>query len=168
MFKSLKLATSLNLYLHRPTATDPSPRWPAENLRHAICPCGLVTGGGDIIDWDTNGPEVSRHRRSDELKAKPNLHAGLRGASPRDFYVTRCISATISTLCTAPGFQIQPTFASRPHFHFHQPQGEGYRGLQPISYYRRPAPTPALAYLCLCSAKVLNGSTLSNRNVGKT
>jgi phytoene desaturase len=146
MFDLKRLATEdFSIYLHRPTATDPSMAPPGCDSFYVLCPVPNLQGD---VDWKTMGP---RYRdlivEYLEQKALP----GLRGCITEDFHVTpEHFRDNLNTL-HGTGFSIQPTFTQSAYFRFHN-KSEDVEGLYFVGAGTHPgAGMPGV----LCSAKVL-------------
>ncbi|HLL91088.1 MAG TPA: phytoene desaturase family protein [Tepidisphaeraceae bacterium] len=137
--------SDVSLYLHRPTATDPSMAPPGCDAWYVLCPVPNLLGGQD---WETLGPRY-RDLIVDTLDrvAIP----GLRQCITADFYVTpEHFRDNLNTL-HGTGFSIQPTFDQSAYFRFHN-KSEDVEGLYFVGAGTHPgAGMPGV----LCSAKVL-------------
>ena len=146
MFDLKKLATNdLSLYLHRPTATDPSMAPAGCDSFYVLCPVPNLQGD---TDWATMGPKY-RDIVIDEL-AK-TMMPGLRECITEDFYVTPLHFRDNLNTLHGTGFSIQPTFGQSAYFRFHN-KSEDIEGLYFVGAGTHPgAGMPGV----LCSAKVL-------------
>ena len=146
MFDLKKLATNdLSLYLHRPTATDPSMAPAGCDSFYVLCPVPNLQGD---TDWATMGPKY-RDIVIDEL-AK-TVMPGLRECITEDFYVTPVHFRDNLNTLHGTGFSIQPTFGQSAYFRFHN-KSEDIEGLYFVGAGTHPgAGMPGV----LCSAKVL-------------
>ncbi len=146
MFNLKKLATNdLSLYLHRPTATDPSMAPPGCDSFYVLCPVPNLLGD---IDWATMGPKY-RDIVVDELEK--TVMPGLRECIAEDFYVTPSHFRDNLNTLHGTGFSIQPTFGQSAYFRFHN-KSEDIEGLYFVGAGTHPgAGMPGV----LCSAKVL-------------
>ena len=146
MFDLKKLATNdLSLYLHRPTATDPSMAPAGCDSFYVLCPVPNLQGD---TDWATMGPKY-RDIVIDEL-AK-TVMPGLRECITEDFYVTPLHFRDNLNTLHGTGFSIQPTFGQSAYFRFHN-KSEDIEGLYFVGAGTHPgAGMPGV----LCSAKVL-------------
>lgn len=147
MFDEKKLEMSdLSVYLHRPTATDPSMAPPGCDAWYVLVPVPNLQGGQD---WKTLGPRY-RDVVVDYLErvALP----GLRECIVEDFYVTpEHFRDNLNTL-HGTGFSIQPTLDQSAYFRFHN-RSEDIAGLYFVGAGTHPgAGMPGV----LCSAKVLD------------
>ena len=146
MFDLKKLATEdLSLYLHRPTATDPSMAPAGCDSFYVLCPVPNLLGD---IDWATMGPKY-RDIVIDELEK--TVMPGLRECITEDFYVTPLHFRDNLNTLHGTGFSIQPTFGQSAYFRFHN-KSEDIEGLYFVGAGTHPgAGMPGV----LCSAKVL-------------
>ena len=146
MFDLKKLATNdLSLYLHRPTATDPSMAPAGCDSFYVLCPVPNLQGD---IDWNAMGSKY-RDIVIDEL-AK-TVMPGLRECITEDFYVTPIHFRDNLNTLHGTGFSIQPTFSQSAYFRFHN-KSEDIEGLYFVGAGTHPgAGMPGV----LCSAKVL-------------
>ena len=154
MFDLKQLEMSdFSLYLHRPTATDPSMAPPGCDAWYVLCPVPNLqpsTGSGQEanVDWKTMGPRyrdlIVTHL---ERVALPELSKYI----VEDFYVTpENFRDKLSTL-HGTGFSIQPTLGQSAYFRFHN-KAPGIENLYFVGAGTHPgAGLPGV----LCSAKVL-------------
>lgn len=146
MFDLKKLEMSdFSVYLHRPTATDPSMAPEGCDCFYVLVPVPNLQGGQD---WKTIGDDYrDRVVRFLEEKALP----GLRDCIVEDFYVTpKHFRDNLNTL-HGTGFSIQPTFGQSAYFRFHN-KSEDIDNLYFVGAGTHPgAGMPGV----LCSAKVL-------------
>jgi phytoene desaturase len=146
MFDLKKLATEdLSLYLHRPTATDPSLAPTGCDSFYVLCPVPNLQGD---TDWAAMGPNY-RDIVIDELDR--TALPGLRNCITEDFYVTPLHFRDNLNTLHGTGFSIQPTFSQSAYFRFHN-KSEDIQGLYFVGAGTHPgAGMPGV----LCSAKVL-------------
>ena len=148
MFDLKQLEMSdFSVYLHRPTATDPSMAPPGCDSFYVLVPVPNLLGGQD---WKTIGDDY-RSR----VVAVPGAHASARpvdSASPKTSYVTpEHFRDNLNTM-HGTGFSIQPTFTQSAYFRFHN-KSEDIAGLYFVGAGTHPgAGMPGV----LCSAKVLD------------
>jgi phytoene desaturase len=146
MFDAKQLELSdLSVYLHRPTATDPSMAPPGCDSFYVLVPVPNLQGGQD---WKTLGPQY----RDVVIDYLERTHLpGLRECITEDFYVTpEHFRDNLNTL-HGTGFSIQPTFEQSAYFRFHN-KSEEIEGLYFVGAGTHPgAGMPGV----LCSAKVL-------------
>ncbi|MEC5218718.1 phytoene desaturase [Actimicrobium sp. GrIS 1.19] len=140
------LADDFSLYLHRPTATDPSFAPPGCDSFYVLCPVPNLKGK---IDWDKQGP-LLRDRIVAALGATilPDLPTTITA----DFYMTP--ENFKQDYCSAhgAGFSIAPLFRQSAWFRFHN-RAEGIDNLFLVGAGTHPgAGVPGV----LCSAKVID------------
>ena len=145
MFDDHKLEIKdFSLYLHRPTATDPSMAPRGCDAFYVLCPVPNLQGQ---IDWKITGPQY-RELILDYLELM--LLPDLRKHIVEDFYVTpEHFRDNLNTL-HGTGFSIQPTFRQSAYGRFHNKSD--IAGLYFVGAGTHPgAGLPGV----LCSAKVL-------------
>jgi phytoene desaturase len=140
------LADDFSLYLHRPTATDPSFAPPGCDSFYVLCPVPNLQSG---IDWSIQGPRLrDRIVKALEETILPELSSTIRAdffKTPKDFS-----NEYLST--HGAGFSIAPIFRQSAWFRFHN-KGEGIRNLFLTGAGTHPgAGLPGV----LCSAKVVD------------
>lgn len=146
LFEKFELETEdLSVYLHRPTATDPSMAPPGCESFYVLVP---VPNLQSRHDWKQLGPQVRdatvRYLERTELP-------GLSSCIVEDFYVTPEHFAKNLNSMHGAGFSIQPLFSQSAYFRFHN-RAPGVRGLYFVGAATHPgAGMPGV----LCSAKVL-------------
>lgn len=113
IFDRQVLANDFSLYLHRPTATDPSMAPEGCDAWYVLSPVPNLQSG---IDWESEG-ERYRDRVVDALDATvlPDLRAHLTA----DFYVTPNDFRSRYLTQHGTGFSIQPTLTQSAYFRFH-------------------------------------------------
>jgi phytoene desaturase len=82
IFHRQKLAEDFSLYVHRPTATDPSFAPPGQDSFYVLCPVPNLQAD---IDWAIEGPRL-RDRIVDALER--TMLPGLKATITADFYKT--------------------------------------------------------------------------------
>jgi phytoene desaturase len=147
MFDKHQLEMSdFSVYLHRPTATDPSLAPPGCDSFYVLVPVPNLQGGQDwqSIQDDYRNRVVAYLERT----ALPDLSKYI----VEDFYVTpEHFRDNLNTL-HGTGFSIQPTFTQSAYFRFHN-KSEDIEGLYFVGAGTHPgAGMPGV----LCSAKVLD------------
>ena len=140
------LADDFSLYLHRPTATDPSFAPPGCDSFYVLCPVPNLQSG---IDWSIQGTRLrDRIVKALEETILPELSSTIRAdffKTPKDFS-----NEYLST--HGAGFSIAPIFRQSAWFRFHN-KGEGIRNLFLTGAGTHPgAGLPGV----LCSAKVVD------------
>jgi phytoene desaturase len=146
IFHRKVLADDFSLYLHRPTATDPSFAPEGCDSFYVLCPVPNLQAG---IDWDREGP-LLRDRIVKALSRTilPNLENTITAdfyKTPEDFehdYLSR----------HGAGFSLAPLFRQSAWFRFHN-KAEGIRNLFLVGAGTHPgAGLPGV----LSSAKVID------------
>jgi phytoene desaturase len=147
MFDKQQLEMSdFSVYLHRPTATDPSLAPPGCDAFYVLVPVPNLQGGQN---WQAIGDDYrNRVVAYLERTALPELSKYI----VEDFYVTpEHFRDNLNTL-HGTGFSIQPTFTQSAYFRFHN-KSEDIAGLYFVGAGTHPgAGMPGV----LCSAKVLD------------
>ncbi|MEI6345263.1 MAG: phytoene desaturase family protein [Verrucomicrobiota bacterium] len=146
IFNKQVLADDFSLYLHRPTATDPSFAPSGCDSFYVLCPVPNLQSG---IDWSIQGPKLrDRIVKALEETILPDLSSTIRAdffKTPRDFkedYLS----------VHGAGFSIAPIFRQSAWFRFHN-KGEGIENLFLTGAGTHPgAGLPGV----LCSAKVID------------
>jgi phytoene desaturase len=146
MFDLKILATDdFSVYLHRPTATDPSMAPPGCDAFYVLCPVPNLQGK---TDWSAMG-DTYRDWIIDYLE-KTTL-PGLKQCITEAFYVTPTYFRDELNTLHGTGFSIQPTFGQSAYFRFHN-RSEDVKNLYFVGAATHPgAGMPGV----LCSAKVL-------------
>lgn len=145
IFHRKVLAEDFSIYLHRPTATDPSFAPEGCDSFYALVPVPNLTAG---IDWAVEGPRL-RDRIVTALGATilPGLSVTIRA----DFFMTPEDFESRYLSPAGAGFSIAPHFHQSAWFRFHN-RGEGPRNLYLVGAGTHPgAGLPGV----LCSAKVV-------------
>lgn len=146
IFDRFELETrDLSVYLHRPTATDPSMAPPGCESFYVLVPVPNLQGKHD---WSKIGPEL---RDATVQYLERAILPGLSGCVVDDFFVTpEHFAKNLNTL-HGTGFSIQPIFSQSAYFRFHN-KAPGIEGLYFVGAGTHPgAGMPGV----LCSAKVL-------------
>jgi phytoene desaturase len=135
-----------SLYLHRPTATDPSLAPSGCDSFYVLCP---VPNLQRPADWATLGPDYRRRLIAHlERVALP----GLSQCICEDSYVTPEFYRDQLNTLHGTGFSIQPTFGQSAYFRFHN-RSQELENLYFVGAGTHPgAGMPGV----LCSAKVLD------------
>jgi phytoene desaturase len=146
IFNKKVLAEDFSLYLHRPTATDPSFAPAGCDSFYVLCPVPNLDGGQD---WAVEGPKL-RARIVKELDR--TLLPGLTETITQDFYMTPVDFKHDYLSPAGAGFSISPHFTQSAWFRFHN-RSEAIDGLYLVGAGTHPgAGMPGV----LCSAKVLD------------
>ena len=146
IFDRQVLADDFSLYLHRPTATDPSMAPSGCDAWYVLSPVPNLQSG---IDWEREG-DLYRDRIVDALDA--DLLPGLKESITADFYMTPRDFGTRYLSHHGTGFSIQPTLTQSAWFRFHN-RSEELENLYLVGAGTHPgAGLPGV----LSSAKVLD------------
>jgi phytoene desaturase len=146
IFHRKRLAEDFSLYLHRPTATDPSFAPPGCDSFYVLCPVPNATAG---IDWAVEGPRL-RDRIVAALDA--TTLPGLKETITAEFAMTPDDFSADYLSAGGAGFSIAPHFRQSAWFRFHN-RGEGIPGLYLVGAGTHPgAGVPGV----VSSAKVLD------------
>jgi len=147
LFDTLELETEdLSVYLHRPTATDPSMAPAGCESFYCLVPVPNLQSGHDWAEW---GPKV---RDATVKYLERTVLPGLSECIVDDFYVTpKHFEQNLNTL-HGTGFSIAPIFSQSAWFRFHN-RAPGIEGLYFVGAGTHPgAGMPGV----LCSAKVID------------
>ncbi|HEY7087111.1 MAG TPA: phytoene desaturase family protein, partial [Tepidisphaeraceae bacterium] len=143
--KSLEMS-DFSVYLHRPTATDPSLAPEGCDSFYCLVPVPNLQSG---IDWKMMGPKY-RDLVVDWLERR--VLPGLRECITSESYVTPEFYRDELNTLHGTGFSIQPTFGQSAYFRFHN-KSEDIANLYFVGAGTHPgAGMPGV----LCSAKVLD------------
>ena len=146
IFKRRILAEDFSLYIHRPTATDPSFAPSGCDSFYALCP---VPNLNAQIDWVEEGKRL-RDRIVDSLER--TIMPGLQETITAEITFTPADFATNYLSYKGAGFSIAPHFTQSAYFRFHN-KAKGIRNLYLAGAGTHPgAGIPGV----LCSAKVLD------------
>ncbi len=144
VFDRKVLADDFSLYVHRPTATDPSFAPRGCDSFYALCPVPNNTSG---IDWKTAGPRLkNRIIGALERTLLPDLRQTIRA----DFHMTPDDFENDYLSHFGNGFSIAPYFLQSAWFRFHN-RSESIKNLYLVGAGSHPgAGLPGV----LCSAKI--------------
>jgi len=146
IFHHKKLSDDFSLYLHRPTATDPSFAPTGCDSFYVLCPVPNLKGA---INWTEEGPRLQA-RIVAALEA--TILPGLGACITSDFYMTPENFRSDYLSAQGAGFSVAPLFRQSAWFRFHN-QAEGIRNLYLVGAGTHPgAGLPGV----LCSAKVMD------------
>jgi phytoene desaturase len=146
IFHRQKLADDFSLYVHRPTATDPSFAPAGQDSFYVLCPVPNLQAD---IDWATEGPRL-RDRIVDALER--TMLPGLKASITADFYKTPEDFRDEYRSVHGAGFSVAPIFRQSAWFRFHN-KSESVRNLYLVGAGTHPgAGVPGV----LCSAKVID------------
>ena len=146
IFHRKVISDDFSIYLHRPTATDPSFAPEGHESFYALVPVPNLSAD---IDWDVHG-QVLRDQVVDALDRTilPNLKSTIRS----DFWMTPQDFKNDYLSPVGAGFSIAPIFRQSAWFRFHN-QAEGPENLLLTGAGTHPgAGLPGV----LCSAKVVD------------
>ena len=146
IFHRRKLSEDFSLYVHRPTATDPSFAPPGQDSFYVLCPVPNLQAD---IDWAIEGPRL-RDRIIDALER--TMLPGLKATITADFYKTPEDFRDEYRSVHGAGFSVAPIFRQSAWFRFHN-RSESVRNLYLVGAGTHPgAGVPGV----LCSAKVID------------
>jgi phytoene desaturase len=146
IFKKRILSDDFSLYVHRPTATDPSFAPEGCDSFYVLAPVPNTLGGQD---WAVEGPKLQA-RIIDALDK--TMMPGLKESITADFYMTPADFETRYLSFGGAGFSIAPYFTQSAWFRFHN-KAEGIENLYLVGAGTHPgAGMPGV----LCSAKVID------------
>tara|TARA_B100001093_G_scaffold514033_1_gene587200 strand:+ start:5813 stop:7309 length:1497 start_codon:yes stop_codon:yes gene_type:complete len=113
IFNGKDLPEDFSLYLHRPTATDPSFAPAGCESFYVLAPVPNLDAN---IDWKTQGPELRKHIiQTLSQHMLPDLEQHL----VTDFYMTPEDFATDYLSVGGAGFSVSPLFTQSAWFRFH-------------------------------------------------
>jgi len=146
IFDHKTLSDDFSLYLHRPTATDPSFAPAGCDSFYVLCPVPNLKGR---IDWALEGPRLqTRIVAALERTILPGLSASITA----DFFMTPEDFRSDYLSAHGAGFSVAPLFRQSAWFRFHN-RAEGIRNLYLVGAGTHPgAGLPGV----LCSAKVVD------------
>ncbi len=146
IFDRKVLADDFSLYVHRPTATDPSFAPPGCDSFYVLAPVPNLQGG---IDWKREGPRLkSRIVNALDQSLLPQLKQHIVA----DFFMTPEDFGSDYLSVAGAGFSAAPLFRQSAWFRFHN-RGEGPKNLFLVGAGTHPgAGVPGV----LSSAKVLD------------
>ncbi len=146
IFHRQKLSEDFSLYVHRPTATDPSFAPTGQDSFYVLCPVPNLQAD---IDWAIEGPRL-RDRIVDALER--TMLPGLKETITADFYKTPEDFRDEYRSVHGAGFSVAPIFRQSAWFRFHN-RSESVRNLYLVGAGTHPgAGVPGV----LCSAKVID------------
>ena len=145
IFHKKILPDDFSLYVHRPTATDPSFAPAGCDSFYVLCPVPNTQGK---VDWSVEGPKL-RARIISELER--TMLPGLANSITADFHMTPEDFETRYLSFGGAGFSIAPYFSQSAWFRFHN-KSESIDGLYLVGAGTHPgAGLPGV----VCSAKVI-------------
>ncbi len=122
IFHRRVLADDFSLYVHRPTATDPSFAPAGQDSFYVLCPVPNLSGGQD---WSIEGPKL-RDRIVAALGA--TMLPGLEDVITAEFAMTPEDFKHDYLSVDGAGFSLSPLFTQSAWFRYHN-RGEGLRNL---------------------------------------
>lgn len=146
IFHKKTLSEDFSLYLHRPTATDPSFAPPDCDSFYVLCPVPNLKGE---VDWTRDGP-----RLRDRIVAAlgKTILPDLESTITDDFFMTPEDFRHDYLSAHGAGFSVSPLFRQSAWFRFHN-RAEGIKNLYLVGAGTHPgAGLPGV----LCSAKVMD------------
>jgi phytoene desaturase len=147
IFDHGKLTHDMSLYIHRPTATDPSFAPDGCDSFYVLCPVPNLQDTD--IDWDVEGPRM-RDRVVAHLDA--TTLPGLKKSITAEFWMTPEDFRSDYASLHGAGFSLAPLFRQSAYFRFHN-RGEGLENLYLVGGGTHPGAGVPGAVL---SAKVLD------------
>ena len=146
IFHHKTLAEDFSLYLHRPTATDPTFAPSGCDSFYVLCPVPNLKGD---VNWSVEGPRlVERIVAALDQTILP----GLVDTITDDFFMTPEDFAHDYLSVHGAGFSVAPLFRQSAWFRFHN-RAEGIKNLYLVGAGTHPgAGVPGV----LCSAKVMD------------
>jgi phytoene desaturase len=145
IFHKKALADDFSLYLHRPTATDPSFAPEGCESFYVLCPVPNLSAG---IRWEEEGPSL-RDRIVAALDA--TLLPGLKDTITADFFMTPEDFKEDYLSHLGAGFSLAPVLTQSAWFRYHN-RAEGLENLYLVGAGTHPgAGLPGV----LCSARVI-------------
>ena len=146
IFHHKTLSEDFSLYLHRPTATDPSFAPAGCDSFYVLCPVPNLKGA---VDWATAGPRLVERIVA---ALDQTLLPGLASTITSDFFMTPEDFAHDYLSAHGAGFSVAPLFRQSAWFRFHN-RAEGIKNLYLVGAGTHPgAGVPGV----LCSAKVVD------------
>lgn len=146
IFDHKKLSEDFSLYLHRPTATDPSFAPEGCDSFYVLCPVPNLKGK---VDWSVEGPRLVKRIVA---ALDQTILPGLKDTITSDFFMTPEHFAHDYLSAHGAGFSVAPLFRQSAWFRFHN-RAEGVKNLYLVGAGTHPgAGVPGV----LCSAKVMD------------
>ena len=146
IFHHKTLSEDFSLYLHRPTATDPTFAPAGCDSFYVLCPVPNLKGE---VDWAVEGPRLVKRIVA---ALDDTMLPGLADTITSDFYMTPEDFAHDYLSTHGAGFSVAPLFRQSAWFRFHN-RAEGIKNLYLVGAGTHPgAGVPGV----LCSAKVVD------------
>jgi phytoene desaturase len=151
------LAEDFSLYIHRPTATDPSFAPEGCDSFYVLCPVPNLLGK---IDWQEKGPDL-RDRIVSALSK--TIMPGLETTISEDFWMTPEDFKSDYRSMHGAGFSIAPIFSQSAWFRYHNRDPH-----IPNLYFSAAGAHPGAGMPgVLCSAKVVEALIEEEGQIGK-
>ncbi|MBU2533793.1 MAG: phytoene desaturase [Alphaproteobacteria bacterium] len=145
IFRRKVMTEDFSLYVHRPTATDPSFAPEGHDSFYVLCPVANLDGN---INWSVEGPRL-QDRIIEALDQ--TMMPGVKKAMRSPFYMTPEDFQERYLSVAGAGFSVAPNLTQSAWFRFHN-RGEGIRNLYLVGAGTHPgAGLPGV----LSSAKVV-------------
>ena len=146
IFHHKTLSEDFSLYLHRPTATDPTFAPSGCDSFYVLCPVPNLKGD---VDWSVEGPRLVKRIVA---ALDQTILPGLVDTITDDFFMTPEDFAHDYLSVHGAGFSVAPLFRQSAWFRFHN-RAEGIKNLYLVGAGTHPgAGVPGV----LCSAKVMD------------
>ena len=146
IFHHKTLSEDFSLYLHRPTATDPSFAPDGCDSFYVLCPVPNLKAD---VDWSVQGPRLVKRIVA---ALDQTILPGLTDSITSDFFMTPEDFAHDYLSAHGAGFSVAPLFRQSAWFRFHN-RAEGVKNLYLVGAGTHPgAGVPGV----LCSAKVMD------------
>ena len=146
IFHGKILSEDFSLYLHRPTATDPSFAPLGCDSFYVLCPVPNLKGA---VDWKIEGPRLQTRIVA---ALEKTILPGLGECITSDFYMTPENFRNDYLSAYGAGFSVAPLFRQSAWFRFHN-KAEGIKNLYLVGAGTHPgAGLPGV----ICSAKVID------------
>ena len=146
IFHHKTLSEDFSLYLHRPTATDPTFAPSGCDSFYVLCPVPNLKGD---VDWSVEGPRLAERIVA---ALDQTILPGLADTITSDFFMTPEDFAQDYLSAHGAGFSVAPLFRQSAWFRFHN-RAEGIKNLYLVGAGTHPgAGVPGV----LCSAKVMD------------
>ena len=146
IFHHKTLSEDFSLYLHRPTATDPTFAPSGCDSFYVLCPVPNLKGD---VDWSVEGPRLAERIVA---ALDQTILPGLADTITSDFFMTPEDFAEDYLSVHGAGFSVAPLFRQSAWFRFHN-RAEGIKNLYLVGAGTHPgAGVPGV----LCSAKVMD------------
>ena len=146
IFHHKTLSEDFSLYLHRPTATDPTFAPSGCDSFYVLCPVPNLKGD---VDWSVEGPRLVKRIVA---ALDQTILPGLVDTITSDFFMTPEDFAEDYLSVHGAGFSVAPLFRQSAWFRFHN-RAEGIKNLYLVGAGTHPgAGVPGV----LCSAKVMD------------